>query len=54
MSDKDRNLIDRAWEISYLNWGSIDMLIEQAESDEAKSKLLMIQKHKNHLEESRL
>lgn len=53
MSDKDRILIDRAWETSYLNWESIDMLIEQAESDEAKDKLLMIQKYKNHIEESR-
>lgn len=53
MSDKDRMLIDRAWATSCRNWASIDMLIEQAESDEAKDKLLIIQKHKNHIEELR-
>lgn len=51
MSEKDKELIDKAWKVSCFNWEQIDVLIEKAESQETKDRLRNIQKHKYHLEE---
>lgn len=51
MTEKDRSLIQEANSIDYIYWSSIEYLIEQADSDEAKSELNRIMNHKYHQEE---
>lgn len=51
MSEKDKLLIDKANKIICFEWGKIDILIEQAESLEAKEILRGIQNRLYHLEE---
>lgn len=51
MSEKDKALIEKARSISYTEWYSIEELIEQAESNEAKERLHSIQSSKYHTEE---
>lgn len=46
MTEKDRSLIQEANSIDYIYWSSIEYLIEQADSDEAKSELNRIMNHK--------
>lgn len=51
MSIKDKSLIDKAREIHFTEWFLIDDLIDQAESDEARSQLKSIRSSKYHREE---
>lgn len=51
MSEKDKDLIAKARATNCIDWSSIDELIEQAESPEAKERLRVIRNHKYHLEE---
>lgn len=51
MTDKDKMLIEKAREVSCIDWYTIDELIEQAESNEAKEWLHSIQSSKYHTEE---
>lgn len=51
MSEKDKMLIEKAREVSYIDWYTIDELIEQAESNEAKERLHSIRSLKYHTEE---
>lgn len=51
MSDKDKMLIEKAREINCTEWYLIGSLIEQAESNEAKERLHIIQSSKYHTEE---
>lgn len=51
MTDKDKMLIEKAREVSYIDWYTIDELIEQAESNEAKEWLHSIKSSKHHTEE---
>lgn len=52
ISEKGKDLINKARAIHYTRWYEIDYLIEQAESEEIKRILKNIQLHKYHLEES--
>lgn len=51
MSEKDKGLIKLARETSCFRWSSIESLIEQAESEEAKELLRVIMNSKYHIEE---
>lgn len=51
MSDKDKKLIAQARATNCIFWSSIDELIEQAESPEAKEQLRVIRNSKYHIEE---
>lgn len=51
MTEKDTHLIREAQDTDYIYWSSIEYLIEQADSEEAKSELKRIMNHKYHLEE---
>lgn len=51
MTEKDRSLIKQANSIDYIYWSSIEYLIEQVDSEEAKSELKRIMNHKYHQEE---
>lgn len=51
MTEKDKNLIARARRLPPSYWGDIDGLIVQADTDEAKEALRMIQKALYHAEE---
>lgn len=51
MSEKDIKLIRQANETPYTLWHSIENLIEEAESREAKARLEAIMKYKYHYEE---
>ena len=52
MTEKDRELIKKAWEIDYIYWASIDELMEQADTEEAKAQLKSIRSFKYHQEEA--
>ena len=52
MTEKDRELISKAWGIHYTEWYMVHTLIEEAETQEAKQRLKMIASHKYHLEEA--
>lgn len=52
MTEKDRELIKKAWEIDYIYWGYIDELMEQADTEEAKEQLKSIRSFKYHQEEA--
>ena len=51
MSEKDKDLIAKARATNCIDWSSIDELIEQAESPEAKEHLRVIRNSKYHMEE---
>lgn len=51
MSDKDRILIEKAWNTHCSDWNSISSLINQAESKEAKERLRVIRNYKYHMDE---
>lgn len=51
MSEKDKELIEKARSISYTEWYAIEELIKQAESNEVKERLHSIQSSKYHTEE---
>ena len=51
-SNKDKELLKKAWDIHYTRWYEIESLIEQAESEETKRTLKNIQVHKYHKEEA--
>lgn len=51
MSEKDKQLINKAWSTSSIDWYSINELIEQAESNECKESLKTIKHRKYHQEE---
>lgn len=51
MTDKDKMLIEKARKISYTEWGYIDAMIEEADTEEAKQILHSIQGYKYHTEE---
>lgn len=51
MTEKDKRLVKEAENMSYVRWYTIDKLIEQADTEEAKSRLKAIEKFKYHLEE---
>lgn len=53
MSNKDIALIDKANNTSCFDWASIETLIEQASSEEAKKRLHSIMVHKYHMEEQK-
>lgn len=52
MTEKDRELIKKAWETDYIYWASIDELMEQADTEEAKGQLKSIRSFKYHQEEA--
>lgn len=52
MTEKDKKLIEKAWETDYIEWSSIDELMEQADTEEAKEKLKSIRSFKYHQEEA--
>lgn len=52
MTEKDKKLIQKAWEIDYIYWGYIDELMEQADTEEAKEQLKSIRSFKYHQEEA--
>lgn len=51
-SNKDKELLQKAWDTHYTRWSEIDSLIEQAESEETKHALRSVQVHKYHKEEA--
>lgn len=51
MTDKDKKLVEKARKISYTEWGYIDSLIEEADTEEAKRLLHSIQGYKYRIEE---
>lgn len=51
MTDIDKELIDQANGISYIDWFCIESLIEKAESKEAKDRLNCLMVLKYHQEE---
>lgn len=51
MTEKDKELIKKAWDTDYIYWSTIDELMEQAETIEAKEKLKSIRSFKYHQEE---
>lgn len=53
MNENDKKLIDEAWNINYIQWHSIESLIEKADSEDDKEKLRKIMKYKYHIEEYR-
>ena len=52
MTEKDKELIKKAWDTDYIYWSSIDKLLEQAETSEAKEQLRSIRSFKYHQEEA--
>ncbi len=52
MTEKDKELIKKAWDTDYIYWSSIDKLMEQAETSEAKEQLKSIRSFKYHQEEA--
>lgn len=52
MTEKDKELIKKAWDINFIEWSHIDAFIEQADSSEAKEKLRSIRSFKYHMEEA--
>lgn len=52
MTEKDKKLIKKAWDVDYIYWSSIDELMEQADTEEAKEKLKSIRSFKYHQEEA--
>ena len=53
MTEKDKQLIKKAWKTSCFDWPSINGLIVQAETQEAKKELASIRNHKYHMEEAK-
>lgn len=51
MTQRDKDLIERAWSVHFTEWFLIDELINQAESEEAKERLRTIRSFKYHREE---
>ena len=51
-SEKDKQLIEAAFEINYTRWYEIESLIEQAESEETKKILKSRMVSLYHLEEA--
>jgi len=51
ISDKDKKLLQKAWELSYTKWYLIDRLIEMADSEETRESLRAIQSSKYRKEE---
>lgn len=51
MNERDKRLINTAWNVSCSRWYEINSLIEEAESTEAKEKLTTIRNYKYHIEE---
>ena len=51
MTDKDRKLLNEAFNLPYIDWGKIDAMIEMADSEETKESLRSIQSSKYHREE---
>lgn len=52
MTEKDKELIKKAWNTDYIYWSNIDALMEQADTEEAKEKLKSIRSFKYHQEEA--
>ena len=51
MNERDKRLINTAWNVSCSRWYEINSLIEEAVSMEAKEKLTTIRNYKYHIEE---
>lgn len=51
MTQRDKDLIERAWSVHFTEWFLIDELIDQAESEEARERLRTIRSFKYHREE---
>lgn len=52
MTEKDKELIKKAWEVDYIEIWNIDELIEQADTEEAKARMKSIRSYKYHQEEA--
>lgn len=52
MTENDRELIRKAWDINCIYWSTIDELMEQADTPEAKEQLRVIRSFKYHMEEA--
>lgn len=52
MTEKDKKLIKKAWDIDYIYWSTIDEFMEQADTEEAREQLKSIRSFKYHQEEA--
>ena len=52
MTEKDKELIKKAWNTDYIYWSNIDALMEQADTEEAQEHLKSIRSFKYHQEEA--
>jgi hypothetical protein len=52
MTEKDKELIKKAWEVDFIEIWNIDELIEQADTEEAKVRMKSIRSYKYHQEEA--
>ena len=52
MTEKDKELISKAWGMCCTQWNLIEGMIDEAESDEAKERLRVIAVSKYHREEA--
>lgn len=52
MTEKDKELIKKAWEVDYIEIWNIDELIEQADTEEAIERMKSIRRYKYHQEEA--
>lgn len=52
MTEKDKELIRKAWKTHYTLWYMVEAMIEEADTPEAKEKLRTISCHKYHMEEA--
>lgn len=50
MTEKDYELIKKAWSIRFIDWSLIDNFIYEAATNEAKERLRVIRNYKYHLE----
>lgn len=51
MTEKDKKLIKKAWDISSSEWYKVGYLIEEADTQEAKEELVTIRNAKYHEDE---
>lgn len=54
MTDKDLRLIEKAWKTSYLDFGDVDAMLPEADTEEARERLRVIAKQKYLEEEYRV
>jgi len=53
MTENDERLIEQARAVSVYDWPSISALIEKADTQEARERLVAIERMKHHLEEAK-